>query len=105
MKFNDIIKKVLGVASYIIVALANFGFGYICCLFNTTFTSVAITPNITKAIEIQNFVEKLDYKHSYVSIGHIDNKYILTPNFSSDEVKLFDSLKNNNPFIAFFLMK
>ena len=92
MKFNDIIKKISGVASYIIVAIASFGFGYICCLFNTTFTSVAITPNITKAIEIQNFVEKLDYKHSDVSIGHIDNKYILTPNFSSDEVKLFDSL-------------
>lgn len=86
------IKNAFRVSSYIIIALVTFCLGYIYCLFNTTFTSIAMTPNITKAIEIQNFVENLDYKHSYVSIGHVDNKYILTPNFSSDEIKLFDDL-------------
>ena len=93
MNFNNTIKNISKIALiYIIVALVTFWLGYICCLFNTTFISIAVTPNITKAIEIQNFVEKLDYKHSYVSIEHFDNKYLLSPNFTSDEVKLFDYL-------------
>ena len=91
MNFNNTIKNASKIALiYIIVALITFWLGYVYCLFNTTFSSIAVTQNITKAIEIQNFIEKLDYKHSDVSIGHFDNKYLLTPNFTSDEIKLFD---------------
>ena len=93
MKINNKIKDVSIIAILCsIIALANFYFGYISCLFNMKFSSIAITPNIAKAIEIQNFVESLDYKHSYVSIEHFDNKYLLAPNFTSEDIKRFDYL-------------
>ena len=101
MNYNEIIKKVSGIASYIIVAFIGLCIGCICSNTHTTFSSIAMTSSIIKAVEIQNFIEKSNFKYAEnkkqpryadVSIGHFDNQYILTPNFDEDYVKAFDDL-------------
>ena len=101
MNYHEIIKKVSDIASYIIVAFIGLCIGCICSNTHTTFSSIAMTSSITKAVEIQNFIEKSNFKYTEnkkqpcyadVSIGHFDNQYILTPNFDDDYVKAFDDL-------------
>lgn len=101
MNFNIIIKNASRVSSYIMVAFIGLCIGCVCCNSHTTFSSIAITPSITKAVEIQNFIEKANYRFTKnkkfksfadVSIGHFDNNYILTPNFDDDYIKAFDDL-------------
>lgn len=58
MNYNEIIKKVSGIASYIIVAFIGMCISCICCNPHTNFPYIAMTPSITKAVEIQNFIEK-----------------------------------------------